>query len=661
MREIADSLYVKLNADEDINGIKFFNDNIFFRKPPVQISNPIGNTNPPLAIGGNTIKVSSLNADLLDDQHGFYYRNASNITGSFSYNNVTFDHIEGTHNFIPRFNDIINDPAGRISDSNLYQDNSGNIRTNDEINVIIGTSNPKTSINTLTVGVGHIVDGDNNLVVGTDNIVSGNNSIALNNSCIVDANNSIAANSYGRAYVSNQIALGVFLTKDDTNKDLEHGQNTSINMHLPGTQASNTWSALTPTITIPENKTFAYNVDVLISRAFGTGVAQYRFDSGIFKNATFRDSNNVFTVVNVTTQPQLAKKNEVFNNSQIRNHFHTFEHTNGSRQLQEIRTTHPPLQYNPIITENTQSSYFYTKIPKQCSGTYYKTNHGDLVLDVNKPIYSGIVNLSENTYGIKIISKNHGVRINSNVNLLFENVTGSPLPLINDNYNVFSVINQDTFFVEQPYYSGYITYSSGLNTDFATITIDNNSISVIDTKYLSSGISATLTNNTISNLSNNNFIRNLRLDTPIIIQSGSYFFNRLVKNYNSNTIVINDPIATGIGSQQYVVLNGLMKIYHIDFSFNLFKKSSKFLAKTSVDGDQIITASSTGAIANFQGSNIFGDNIYDFPIIESFYTTGNALLQTYQNTHARTGLDYTSKPTIVLENIPIPKRSSYGY
>lgn len=661
LREIADNLYVKLNGNEDINGIKSFNDSIIFRKPPVQINNPIGNASPPLTIGGNTIKVTSLNSDLLDDQHGFYYRNAANVTGSFSYNNVTFDHIEGTHNFIPRFDDTINDPAGRISESNLYQDNSGNIRTQDEINVIVGTSNPKNSINTLTVGVGHIVDGDNNLLVGTNNIVSGNNSIALNNSCIVDANNSIAAHSYGRAYVSNQIALGAFLTKDDSNVvELEHGQHTSIMMHLPGTQAGETWSALTPTITIPENKTFAYNVDVLISRAFGTGVAQYRFDSGIFKNATFRDSNNVFNVINVTTQPQLAKKNEVFNNSQIKNHFHTLEHTNGSRQLQEIRTTHPPLQYNPVITENTKTSYFYTKVNKQCSGTYYKTNYGDLILDINKPIYSGIFNLSDSTYGIKITSKNHGIRTNSSIDLRFENITGLPLPLSNGPYNVFSVINQDTFFVEQPYYSGYISYSAGSNTDFATITLDSKSIVAIDNKYISSGINAVLNNNTISNLSDNNFIHNLRIDTPIIIQSGSYFFNRLVKNYTSNSIVINDPIATGAGSQQYVILNGSMKIYQIDFSFNFFKKNNKFLIKTNNDGDQVLTATATGNIANFQGPNIFATNTYNFPIIESFYSTGNNLLQTYQNTHSVTGLDYTNQPTIILQNFIIPKRSSYG-
>lgn len=662
IKSVADQTYVKINEDEEINGSKTFNNNVIFKKVPIQISNPIGNTKPPFHIANNINKIESLNSDLLDDQHGSYYRNAVNITGSFSYNNVKFDHIAGTHRYIPRFNDTINQPAGRISDSNLYQTDAGNIVLDNNVNLIIGYGNVGSSTNSVIIGQNNVVGGNNNLAVGSNNIVSGNNSIALNRFSSVVGNNSVALNNYGRAYTNNQIAFGSFSKKNIlTNQELEHAQHTTITMALEGVSPGNSWISLTPTIIIPENKTFAYNLDVLITRAFGTGVAQYRFDSGIFKNATFRNSNNVVQTINLTTHPQLSKKDEIFNNSQIKNHFHTFEHINGDRALQEIKVTHPPLNYNTIVSENTPKHYFFTKENKKCSGTYIKTNDGNLILDISNPIYSGNFQTNSNTYGIKISNKNHGVTNNSSISLAFSDVSG--LPLLDQEYKVLSVVNNDIFFVEQYFYTGYLSYVSGNNFfDYANIVINQDSIVPIDSKYFVSGIGGTINNNIISILNNNsNFTKNLKINSAIIIQSGEYFFNRLVTNLTNNTISINDPIATGSGSTEiYRILNGPINLYQIDFTFNLFKNAPRLLVKTPFDGDQFFNTSYSGTTAVFQGTEPFVDNSLNLPTISTFYTTGNYSLQGLQNSNSFIQEDFSNKTSIVIKNLMIPKRTSYG-
>ena len=70
--------------------MKTFLDGIVVKKQ-ISITNPPGNTDGPLDVSDNTNKVINLNADLLDDEDGSFYTDASNMTGSFSYENVTFD------------------------------------------------------------------------------------------------------------------------------------------------------------------------------------------------------------------------------------------------------------------------------------------------------------------------------------------------------------------------------------------------------------------------------------------------------------------------------------------------------------------------------------------------------------------------------------------
>ena len=208
--------------------------------------------------------------------------------------------------------------------------------------------------------------------------------MALGNNSITHSANSLSLGNYGRTSLPNQIAVGAFNVNDASGLRLEHGQYTSLNMYLEGEEIGDTWTSLTPTIQIPNNKTIAYEAEVLVTKAFGTGVAHFKIESGVFKNATFRNSNNIVEIINRTTHPQLPKKNEIFNNSQDKKSLPYICHTNGVRVQQDVRISVPPLQNNAIETQNVKNNYRYTKVHKAVSGIYTKTNDGNLVLDIHE-------------------------------------------------------------------------------------------------------------------------------------------------------------------------------------------------------------------------------------------------------------------------------------
>jgi len=554
LKNIADTLYVKKTTDETINGLKTFADGITV-KGKVNISPNLGISESPLELYGNTNVVVSLNADLLDGKHGTDYRDAAQMTGAFSYDNVTFDHIQGTHNYLSKFNDTVNDPAGRIDSTVIQQDSNNDIVVDSPNNLSMGTGNLLNANRSISIGP-NTISSNNSLAVGEGHVIASQNSVALGKNASANGNNSIALGDHGISYLPNQIAVGAFNVKTEgipngqitlgfggTNKiviasdfaswhllssgvtvsgdqipegttitsfdrsentiylsdvliqtvanstvsfepvaerlRLEHGQYTSVNMHLQGTEVGDTWTSLSPTIQIPNNKTLAYQAEVLVTKAFGTGVAHFKLESGVFKNATFRNSNNIVEIINKTTHPQIPKKNELFNNSQIKNHYHTFDHTNEQRTLQDVKVNVPPLQNNDITTENVKSNYRYTKIHKAASGTYRKTNDGNLILDIHEPLYSGTFFTDDTNRGIKITSKNHGVTTNSFVDLSFKH--NSSYSLDDRAYKAYSVIDSNTFFVERPMYTGFLSYYEGSSTiDYAKLIINLDSVGADD-------------------------------------------------------------------------------------------------------------------------------------------------------------------------------------
>ena len=682
LRNIADNLYVKLEGDEEIAGQKVFVDNTTFRKQ-IYIDDPAGNIDAPFNVSSNTNLVTNLNVDLLDNEHGSYYNNAANATGQFTYTKVTFDHIQGTNTYIPKFNDNVNDPAGKIDDSIIYQNAAGDITLDDDQSLIIGSSDVTSATSSVSIGQSNLIDGDNNLVAGQNNAITGNNSVALNFNSKVNADNSVALGDHGYAYVPNQLSFGAFNYNDpETSKRLEHGQRSEITMHLRGVEAGDSWRTLSPTISIPNNKTFAYNLELLISKAFGTGVAQYEFASGIFKNATYRDSNNLTTIINSTTHPQEAKRKEIFNNSQIKNHYHTFDHTNGDRQQQDVRVTHIPIKNNDVSVQNTEQHYLYTKENKQVTGSYYKTNRGDLVLDINQPVYSGTFATTLSNRGIEIISANHGVKVGTEVDLVFSDVTG--LPMANRSYKVYSVINQDRFYVEKPFYTGILNYyPKDESTSYADIILDNESIAVVDNNFLGpfdtdknghplscnvkgsdNGLHSGVCYNTlwrfirtsgninsngvVTNLGDNDIYKYLNVNSEVVIQSGDYFFNRFVDSFNNNTITLNDPIATGeaVDGHQTVKLTGPIYIAQVDYAYSEFKRTPKLYLRTPNDGDQFWNTNINSESGKFQSPYQFsrppiGSGLWYSPNSFNYVETGNYPINFNQNSNSKIQLDYT--------------------
>ena len=658
LRHIADELYVNSSTDENINGLKTFLDGIVVKKQ-ISITNPPGNTEGPLDVSDNTNKVINLNADLLDDEDGTFYTDAGNMTGAFSYENVTFDHIQGTNSYIPKFNDNVNDPANRIDDSSLKQDSNGNIIVDEEYNFSIGPGNLNNGINSLNVGNNRL-DSENSAAIGSNNIASGNNSLALNQNSVTTAENSIAMGNHGIASLPNQLSIGAFNVNGEDNSRLEHGQYTITNMHLVGTEMGNTWTDLEPSFPLPRNKTIAYNAEILLTKAFGTGLAHFKMESGIYKNATFRDTNSIWNLLNLSTKPQASKKLELFNNSQIKNHYHTFSHSNGQAQLQDVRVTHPPLQYNQLTTENVEDYYFYDPIHKHVSGRYLKTNDGNLTLDIDKPLYDTSFAMDTSSRGIRITSENHGVVAGSKVYIRFESFSGFP-SIQDGHYDVYSVLNKDVFYIEQPYYTGYISYYSGINNDYANISLNRNSIEPIDSQYVSQS-SGTLSydGNTIyfSTLSNKNILDVLHVDSNIIIHSGDLLFNRTITGVFDNYLALNDPIATGYQvGETYSVLNGPVNIYYNDYSLSSFRYSTKIYTDTDLDGSQIINTNEAVNTA-YQDRQVFGGNI-NIPTDAVFYTTGNYVLSRYTNDNVSIADDYAHNTSIHINSLSIPKRSTY--
>ena len=172
-------------------------------------------------------------------------------------------------------------PAGKISNSTLYQDPSGNIRLEQDYNLSIGgntNSIPNIAKNSMAVGLDNKVAGENVLSVGLGNIASGDNSLALNSFSRTTSNaeNSIAAGSHGYTWLKNQFAIGSYRGFDEQNMPIEQTQQSTVTMHLAGTTAHAEWRSLEPVIPIPRNKSIAYDVELLISKAFGTGVAHFQ-------------------------------------------------------------------------------------------------------------------------------------------------------------------------------------------------------------------------------------------------------------------------------------------------------------------------------------------------------------------------------------------------
>lgn len=442
MRQLADNLYVSRTAAQIISGVKTFADRLVVDES-ISIRQRFGQSTPPLSVGSNNRWIENLNSDLLDDQHGSYYLNASNMTGLFNYEKVTFNNLEGTPNYVPIFDNRTTNPSRTISNSNILQ--SGNsIRIIADSNLFVGSSNSGTSASrSVLIGNQNKGYSNNSLAVGTNNIVSGNNSVALNNASRAIKDTSIAAGNYGYTWSNNQLAFGAFIENDDS-QTVSQGQYSTIALGLPSTQTEGSFVSMVPSVILPKNKTVAYSLEVLLNKSAGTGAALFVFDSGIIKNTTYRDPDNLTSIKNITSVLKSTKKEEIYNDSQQRRHFYHYAF-NDAQTIQNLDVTAQPLKYNPLLVQNVDSLYKYTPEYSSLSGTYYKSHDGELILQLDKPTSSGwfVQNLNDDRIYVK--SYNHGMTSGSIAKLNFS--SGSIYKPLLSQYRVVNSIDKNNFYV----------------------------------------------------------------------------------------------------------------------------------------------------------------------------------------------------------------------
>lgn len=605
-REIADQLYINTNQEQNINALKKFLQGIDVVGRIRFLSSGGPPAVPPFDLAGNNIKVVDLNADLLDDQDGSYYRNAGNITGSFSYNNVSFDHIQGEYNYIPKFNQN-SSPSKTIDSSNIKQRSNGDIEITNDVNLIIGENNTvnSNSISTITVGDSNIMESENSIAIGdsnkvyfpesaaigSHNIASGLNSIALNYGSITKGKNSVALGSYGLSELENQISFGAFRTSTGT-VVLEHGQYSTIAAYLKGVETNGSWLSMSPVIQLPKDKTIAYNIELLINKGLSSGVAHFTFTSGIINNATYRDPNNIANILNTTTVPSSGSKIETYNNSQIRRHTHKWNYTdlsnssNTASKTQYVWAKAPPAQNLNIDLRYVYPYYFYTPENVIITGVFEKSHDGSLILDIHKPRY--FESFTQHPFNNTIVietQKPHNAVANSLLEANFS--TASVYLPPSGKYSINGSVNNNKVAINAPTWSA-VKYSSPSGSKILV-----NAPTGYDALFYTN-INATIQESIIyygSNFDSNmyGYVLHtfLKPNMTIKIQrtdsfNNIYSYRRVITNVSSGTITINAPIRTPSINPSNI--SGPITITIDDFSAHLFKSCNRLW----VDGEYVL-------------------------------------------------------------------------
>jgi len=470
LRGKADTLYVSRTDNQVISGVKTFVNGIQIRDQIV-ITPIAGQSNAPINVGNNSRMVENLNVDLLHGRNSDYFTDAGNMTGLFTYEKVEFDNLDGTPDYIPRFDNRTSDPSRTISDSIIRQkaDDTAIIIENNA-SLHIGSSNSGSFLvnSSAAIGTSNKVFNNNSLAVGTNNIVSGNNSVALNYGSKTLKNKSIAAGNYGYTWSENQLSFGAF-AEFDNGQTITQGQYSTIALGLNSSETNGSWTDMSPSIILPKDKTIAYSLEVLMNKAAGTGAALVVFDSGIIKNTTFRNPSNPAQTVNVTSSLKNHAKKEIYNDSQQRRHYYHYKLADNTI-IQNLEVTAPPVKSFGVSAQNIDSIYKYIPEFISSTGSYVKTNDGNTILTIEKPVFSGSFLQNSNDYRIKVTSYNHGMTTGCLASLTFS--SGLFHNPISKQYTVLDIIDQDHFRVSENFASGYLTGDE--------IVIDPNSKSLID-------------------------------------------------------------------------------------------------------------------------------------------------------------------------------------
>lgn len=342
-RELADTKYVGVTGYQEISGIKSFLQNTYFYGRVLMRSTTVGL--PAFDVGTNNLLVNNLNADLLDDQHGFYYRNAANLTGILN-QYVVIPHLEdySTENYIPKFYRPSEDHPMMVEDSIMYQETG---------TIYIDNGNLSVGINSVAPTVTKSAAIGNNNTITT----SGTNSLAVGTQNVVAKNNSIAFGTNAETWIDSQIAVGGFVhNKIGANNIPErdaHGQLSYIPIKFYGTAAGYN-TALS--FTLPSNKTIEYSAELLFTKQKETGVASFVITTGIVKNYGYRDPIT-FTAYKKTIPVVEHNVSELYNNSQERKYILNIDVEDDNdleTYLPSFTVTAPPLQSMPLDIEDSK-------------------------------------------------------------------------------------------------------------------------------------------------------------------------------------------------------------------------------------------------------------------------------------------------------------------
>jgi hypothetical protein len=436
--ERADTKYVGITGYQQISGFKDFLESVTTYGRVIIRSKYINL--PPLDIGTNNQLVLYLNSDYLDNQHGHYYRNAANLTGTL-YEYVIIPHLEdrstveysedgeGALEYIPKFHRPSPDHPIVLKDSLIYE--TGSVLYMDYASLSVGLNNiNQNAFYSAVIGVNNsgAETAQNSLAVGENNIVSGINSIALNKDNVTMADNSIAMGTNAETWIDNQIALGGFThnnvgTNGRVSRD-SHGQLSYIPLKYHG--EADGWVNIL-NFDLPDNKTIEYSAELLFTKQKETGVASFFIGTGIVKNYGYRDPARNYESFKKTIPVVNHKVSELYNNSQERTYALNIIGTSDLDQeinQSTLKITAPPLQYLPLNIESYNNPIVIKPISDH--QTRLKAVRGTVLGADYRPQY--VIKLSpfdEYPYhrGSKI---NYGKNINNLTECLYYRVSGSP-------------------------------------------------------------------------------------------------------------------------------------------------------------------------------------------------------------------------------------------
>ena len=439
LQHIADSRYIRTTTNQLISGIKTFSNEIYVNNR-INITNTNNNADFPINVGDNTNTNINLNSDLLDSEHGSFYRNASNLTGTLDYNTVDVSNLEGVVNYIAKFDDRTNNPSRTVSESIIRQSGSFNIIVENG-SLSVGANNRITQTRSAAIGANNDISSQNSLAVGLSNTVKANNSVALNQGCTTNTINSVAMGKNGTTWLPNQLSIGAFEEMSPINNTtrIGLGQNSIASIGYFGVAPS--YVSLSPAISIPTNKTLLYNIDLLFTKFAGTGAAAFSFQSGIIKNYS---GTNAGTSATTILNP--AQKHEIYNDSQIKDYLYAFE-LDANQKTQTLSVKRPPLQNNALSIQNLKNVYRIKPDLSELTGDYYTTFDGPVSIRMNKPVSSGSFSQTSESPLIYIKSTSHNMVSGCIADIKFTSGLINPLPP-HTGYVVDHIVNDNEFTVQ---------------------------------------------------------------------------------------------------------------------------------------------------------------------------------------------------------------------